>query len=74
MISLEPYKDPDEFIKNLGAEAFQERIDHAENSFLFEIRMLEREYDLNDPEKKTEFYRAAAKKLCEFPEELEREN
>ncbi len=74
VISLEPYKDPDEFIKNLGAEAFQERIDHAENSFLFEIRMLEREYDLNDPEKKTEFYRAAAKKLCEFPEELEREN
>ena len=74
VISLEPYKDPDEFIKNRGAEAFQERIDNAENSFLFEIRMLEREYDLNDPEKKTEFYRAAAKKLCEFPEELEREN
>ena len=74
VINLEPYKDPDEFIKNLGAEAFQERIDNAENSFLFEIRMLEREYDLNDPEKKTEFYRAVAKKLCEFPEEVEREN
>ena len=74
VIRLDPYKDPDEFIKNRGAEAFQERIDNAENSFLFEIRMLEREYDLNDPEKKTEFYRAAAKKLCEFPEELEREN
>ena len=74
VIRLDPYKDPDEFIKNRGAEAFQERIDNAENSFLFEIRMLEREYDLNDPEKKTEFYRVAAKKLCEFPEELEREN
>ena len=57
VINLEPYKDPDEFIKNLGAEAFQERIDNAENSFLFEIRMLQREYDLNDPEKKTEFHR-----------------
>ena len=74
VINLEPYKDPDEFIKNLGAEAFQERIDNAENSFLFEIRMLQREYDLNDPEKKTEFHRAVAKKLCEFPEEVEREN
>ena len=74
VINLEPYKDPDEFIKNLGAEAFQERIDNAENSFLFEIRMLQREYDLNDPEKKTEFHRAVAKKLCEFSEEVEREN
>lgn len=74
VINLEPYKDPDEFIKNLGAEAFQERIDNAENSFLFEIRMLQREYGLNDPEKKTEFHRAVAKKLCEFPEEVEREN
>ena len=74
VINLEPYKDPDEFIKNLGAEAFQERIDNAENSFLFEILMLQREYDLNDPEKKTEFHRAVAKKLCEFPEEVEREN
>ena len=74
VINLEPYKDPDEFVKNLGAEAFQERIDNAENSFLFEIRMLQREYDLNDPEKKTEFHRAVAKKLCEFPEEVEREN
>lgn len=43
VINLEPYKDPDEFMKNLGKEAFQERIDHAENSFLFEIRMLEKE-------------------------------
>ena len=26
IIRMEPYKDPDEFIKNLGAEAFEERI------------------------------------------------
>ncbi len=74
VISLEPYKDPDEFIKNLGKEAFQERIDGAENSFLFEIRMLEREYNLSDPEGKTGFHRRIAQKLCEFPEEVEREN
>ncbi len=74
IISLEPYKDPDEFIKNMGPEAFQERIDQAENSFLFEIRMLEREFNLSDPEEKTRFHREIAKKLCEFPEEVEREN
>ena len=33
---MQPYKDPDEFIKALGADAYQERIDQAENSFMFE--------------------------------------
>ena len=74
IIHLEPYKDPDEFIKNLGAEEFQKRIDEAENSFFFEIRVLEREFDLKDPDSKTRFYREVAKKLCSFSEEVEREN
>lgn len=74
VINMEPYKDPDEFIKNLGTEAFKERIDKAENSFFFELRILERSYDLKDPEGKTRFHREIAKKLCGFEEELEREN
>lgn len=74
VISLKPYKDPDEFIKNLGAEAFQEKIDEAENSFLFQIRQLESDYDLSDPAGKTGFHNEIAKKLCTFEEEVEREN
>jgi len=74
IISMRPYKDPDEFIKNLGREAFQERIDQAENSFFFEIRILERNYDLKDPESKTLFYKEIAKKLCGFSVDVEREN
>lgn len=74
VINMEPYKDPDEFVKNLGAEEFVKRIEGAENSFFFELRMLEREYDLKDPESKTRFHREIAKKLCGFPEEVEREN
>ena len=74
VIHLEPYKDPDEFIKNLGAEEFQKRIDEAENSFFFEIRVLQKQYDMNDPASQTQFQREIAKKLCEFSEELEREN
>ena len=74
VINMEPYKDPDEFMKNLGAEEFRKRIEKAENSFFFELRMMEREYDLKDPESKTRFHREIAKKLCGFPEEVEREN
>ena len=74
VINMQPYKDPDEFMKNLGAEAFQERIDQAENSFFFELRILEQNYNMNDPESKTAFHREIAKKLCSFEEEVEREN
>ncbi len=74
VLSMEPFKDPDEFIKNRGREAFAERIAQAENSFFFELRMLQREYDLKDPESKTRFYREIAKRLCGFSEEVEREN
>ena len=74
VINMQPYKDPDEFIKNMGAEAFQERIEQAENSFFFSIRMLQRDYDLKDPESKTKFHQEIAKRLCTFQEEVERDN
>lgn len=74
VIDMRPYKDPDEFMKNLGKEAFQERIDRAENSFFFEVRILSEQYDLGDPEQKTKFHREIAHKLCEFTEDVEREN
>ncbi len=74
IINMQPYKDPDEFIKNLGAEEYQKRIDTAENSFMFELRILQGNYDFNDPESKTAFFNEVAAKLLGFSEELERNN
>ena len=74
VLKMTPYKDPDEFIKALGAEGFQERIDQAQNSFLFEVSVLESQYDMKDPEGKTSFFRAVSKKIAGFEMEVEREN
>ena len=74
VIRMDPYKDPDEFIKNLGAEAFEERISKARNGFMFGLEMLEKEFDMNSPEGKTEFHHEVARRLCNFEEEIEREN
>lgn len=74
VINMQPHKDADEFIKAKGREAFQERIDNAENSFLFEVRMMERDYDINDPDGKTAFMGAIARRLTDFEEEIERNN
>ena len=74
VIRMDPYKDPDEFIKNLGAEAFEERIQKARNGFMFSLEVLEKNYDMTSPEGKTSFMREAAKRLTEFDEEIERGN
>ena len=74
VVRMDPYKDPDEFIKNLGAEAYEERISKAKNGFMFSLEILERDYDMNSPEGKTEFHREAARRLTSFEEEIERNN
>ena len=74
VINMRPYKDPEEFIKALGTEAFQERIDKAENSFMYEIGIIEKNYKRSDPESETAFEREVANKLVQFNEKLERDN
>ena len=74
VLNMRPYKDPDEFMKNLGPEEFEKRIETARNSFLYEIDVLKAGFDMEDPEQKTAFYNQTARKLLEFGEALERDN
>ena len=72
VVNMEPYKDPDDFIKHLGADEYRKRIDEAKNSFFFEIDMLQKGYNMEDPEEKTRFFNEVAVKLLYFSEPLER--
>ncbi len=74
VVNLEPYKDPDEFMKNLGPEEFQKRLDQAENSFFYQIRQIEKSYRMEDPASRSEFYHEIAKRLCGFADEIERDS
>ncbi len=74
VISLAPYKDPDEFVKALGAEEYEKRIEGAENVFLYELRMLNAAVDRSDPAARTRFARECAEKLTRFEDPLERES
>lgn len=72
--NMEPYKDPDEFIKALGADEFKKRMDNAQNGFFFETDLARKEYDVSEPEQNTKFYHAVAKILLEFEDKVQREN
>ena len=74
VLDLTPYKDPDEFIKGLGAQALEERIRKAMSSFMFQVKVAAGRYDQDDPESKTQFQHEAAKLLATIEEPLERKN
>jgi DNA primase len=50
IVNVTPSKDPDEFIKTYGAEAFQERLDAATGSYKFELQHLLADCDLSSRE------------------------
>ncbi|MBO6109103.1 MAG: DNA primase [Eubacterium sp.] len=74
VIDLTPCKDPDEFFKSFDREEFDKRIKDASISFFFEIKYIEADYDLNDPESSTMFMNVCAEKIAGFQDEVERTN
>ena len=72
IIDLKPYKDPDEFIHNLGKEAFEGRIADAVTGIVFEIDGIAQGYNLRDPEEKIRFTKEAAKRLSALDEPVVR--
>ena len=72
VVSLKPYKDPDEFIKNMGPEAFEKRLDEAKDSFLFRVSVAEDEFPMEEPQGQNRFFERCAEMLLELKDELER--
>ncbi|MDO4649130.1 MAG: DNA primase, partial [Eubacteriales bacterium] len=72
VVSLKPYKDPDEFLKAEGAKAFEQRLESAADSFMFRVRVSEEEYSMGDPQGQNRFFDGCAQMLLELTDELER--
>lgn len=66
-------KDPDEFLKKFGPDAFSRLLDQSENYVEYNLRQLQEKYDLTDPMQKTEFARAGAEMLSQLDSPVERE-
>ena len=72
VVNLKPHKDPDEFIKALGAEEFEKRLEQAMDSFLFRVSMAQKEFSMEDPQGQNRFFERCAQMLLELSDELER--
>ena len=74
VISLKPYKDPDELIQAEGTESLEKRIQEAQSGTMFEIQILANNYNQEDPQERTQFQKEAAKRLSLISEPMERKN
>lgn len=74
VLSMKPYKDPDDFIRGLGAQEYQQRIDNAANAFYFELDNVMDTLDMSDPEQKTRFAHTVAARLAAIRDDIERDS
>ncbi|MCR5323749.1 MAG: DNA primase [Lachnospiraceae bacterium] len=73
ILEMTPYKDPDEFIKNLGADEYRKRIENAKEAFFFEAETMHANVE-DDADSKTKFDHEVARKLASIEDPLERSN
>lgn len=66
-------KDPDEFIKKYGAQAFQKLIDGSENQMEFRILQVKSKYDLTQDDQKVACIQELASLIARLPGSAERE-
>ena len=66
-------KDPDEYIKTYGREAFARLLDQSQNYVDYNLRQLQERYNLEEPMQRTEFARAGAELLSQLDSPVERE-
>ena len=72
VVNLRPHKDPDEFIKTEGAEAFEKRLAAAMDSFLFRVSVAAGAFPMEEPQGQNRFFDRCAQYLLELSDELER--
>ena len=66
-------KDPDEFIKLKGADAFRNLLESSENQIDYRLRSVTDKYDLSVDEQKVEFLKEASDLVARLPGSVERQ-
>ena len=66
-------KDPDEFIKEHGAEAFRKLIERSENHIMYRLQNIQDKYDLTQDDQRVLFLKEAAREVASLENAVERE-
>ncbi len=73
VLRMQGAKDPDEFIKAYGREAFARLLDQSENQVDYRLAQVQKKYDLTDDAQKVAFLQEAAQLVSGLNSAVERE-
>ncbi len=73
VLSMSGAKDPDEFIKLKGPDAFRNLIEASENQEDYRLRLITKKYDLSVDEQKIEFLKEASEFVAKLPDAVKRQ-
>ena len=73
VLRLQGAKDPDEFIKLKGADAFRSILERSENHVEYRLQSISDKYDMKNDEQRVAFLREAAEFIASLPNSVERE-
>ena len=73
VLKMKGAKDPDEFIKKYGRDAFLRLLDQSENQVDYRLEQIQKKYNLEDDAQKVAFLQEAAQMLSTLPSAVERE-
>lgn len=72
VVDLKPYKDPDEFLSEMGKEELEKRIENAVNPVFFRGDVLYRNVDKKDPDSRLRFFNQLADILSDISDNIVR--
>ena len=73
VLHMEGAKDPDEYIKAKGADAFRALLEGSEDQVDWRLNAVTQKYDLNQPDQKVAFLKEATELVAALPGQVERE-
>ena len=73
VLHMEGAKDPDEFIRARGADAFRALLEGSEDQVDWRLNAITQKYDLRQPDQKVAFLKEATELVAALPGQVERE-
>ena len=73
VLRLSGAKDPDEFIKLKGPEAFRKLLEGSENQLEYQLKNIADKYDLSIDDQKYDFIREASEMAAKIPDAVKRQ-
>ncbi|MDO5459040.1 MAG: DNA primase [Eubacteriales bacterium] len=73
VLHMEGAKDPDEFIRSKGPDAFRALLEGSEDQVDWRLNAITAKYDLHQPDQKVAFLKEATEMVAALPGQVERE-